>query len=121
MLVIGNGAVLVGMGERTTPVAVELLAERLFDAGEAREVIAVSLPARRSAMHLDTVLTMIDRDAFTIYPDLRAALVPYVLRPGRNGLGVEQREDLFADIARALDLPAVRLVETGVDDLGIEA
>ena len=32
ILVIGNGAVLVGMGERTTPVAVELLAERLFAA-----------------------------------------------------------------------------------------
>ena len=115
VLVIGNGAVLVGMGERTTPVAVELLAERLFAAGAAREVIAVSLPAQRSAMHLDTVLTMIDRDAFTIYPDLRAALVPYVLRPGRNGLDVEQREDLFAEIARALDLPTVRLVETGGD------
>ena len=33
-------------------------------------------------MHLDTVLTMIDRDAFTIYPDLRDALVPYVIQPG---------------------------------------
>ena len=115
VLVIGNGAVLVGMGERSTPVAVELLAERLFGAGTAREVIAVSLPAQRSAMHLDTVLTMIDCDAFTIYPDLRTALVPYVLRPGRNGLDIEQREDLFAEIARALDLPTVRLVETGGD------
>jgi arginine deiminase len=66
-------------------------------------------------MHLDTVLTMIDRDAFTIYPDLRAALVPYVLRPGRNGLEIERGDDLFAEIARALDLPAVRLVETGGD------
>ena len=29
-LVIGNGAVLVGMGERTHPAAVEILAKRLF-------------------------------------------------------------------------------------------
>ena len=72
----------------------------------------MSLPAQRSAMHLDTVLTMIDRDAFTIYPDLRAALVPYVLRPGRNGFHAERRDDLFVEIARALDLPSLRLVET---------
>ena len=85
ILVIGNGAVLVGMGERTTPVAVELLAERLFAAGAASEVIAVLLPARRSSMHLDTVLTMIDRDAFTIYPDLRDALIPYVIQPRPHG------------------------------------
>ena len=33
--VIGNGAVLIGMGERTTPMAVEILAHALFDAGQA--------------------------------------------------------------------------------------
>ena len=36
VLVVGNGAVLIGMGERTTPVAVELLAEELFRCGAAR-------------------------------------------------------------------------------------
>ena len=55
VLVIGRGAVLIGMGERTRPGAVELLAERLFAAGAAERVIAVALPERRSAMHLDTV------------------------------------------------------------------
>jgi arginine deiminase len=78
-------------------------------------VIALPLPEQRSSMHLDTVLTMIDVDAFTIYPDLRDGLVPYVLRPGPRGLDIERREDLFLEIARALDLPGVRLVETGGD------
>jgi arginine deiminase len=115
VLVIGNGALLVGMGERTTPVAVELLAERLFAAEAAREVIAVPLPEQRSSMHLDTVLTMIDRDAFTIYPELRGALVPYVLRRGPRGLSIDRREDLFGEVARTLELPAVRLIETAGD------
>ena len=66
---IGSGCVLIGMGERTRPGAVELLAERLFAAGAAERVIAVAMPARRSAMHLDTVMTMVDGDAFTIYPE----------------------------------------------------
>jgi hypothetical protein len=52
--VLGNGAVLVGMSERTTPQAIELLARRLFTAGKARQVIAAQLPKRRAFMPLDT-------------------------------------------------------------------
>ncbi len=115
VLVVGHGCVLVGMGQRTQPAAVELLAERLFGAGAATRVIAVVLPRRRSAMHLDTVMTMVDRDAFTIYPELRAALPAYSLRPARHGLGVEREPDLFAALADALDLPSIRLFETGGD------
>src|SRR5207302_920854 len=69
VLVIGNGCVLVGMGERTQPAAVERLAERLFAAAAAVRIIAVVLPKRRSAMHLDTVMTMVGRDAFPTYPE----------------------------------------------------
>ena len=46
MHVLGNGAVLVGMGERTTPMAVEILAQALFASGQASTVIAVELPSR---------------------------------------------------------------------------
>ena len=49
ILVIGNGCVLVGMGERSRPAAVEAYAKRLFDAGAADRVIAVAMPAQRSA------------------------------------------------------------------------
>jgi arginine deiminase len=115
ILVIGNGAVLIGMGERTRPAAAEALAERLFAAGAATQAIAVALPPQRSTMHLDTVLTMIDRDAFTLYPELKDALTGYLLRPGKNGVSVEREDELFATIAHALDLPAVRLFETGGD------
>ena len=41
---IGHGTVLIGMGERTTPMAVEILARALFDAGQATQVIAIELP-----------------------------------------------------------------------------
>ena len=54
--VLGHGAVMIGMGERSTPMAVELLAQALFRAGQASTVIAVELPAARAMMHLDTVL-----------------------------------------------------------------
>ena len=44
MHVIGHGAVLIGMGERTTPMAVEMLAQRAVRSGQASQVIAVELP-----------------------------------------------------------------------------
>jgi arginine deiminase len=112
VLVIGNGCVLVGMGERTRPAGVERLAQRLFEAGSATCVIAVEMPARRSAMHLDTVMTMVDRDAFTIYPQIRSELTGYTLKPGEPA---KRDDDLFDAISRALDLPALRLFETGGD------
>src|SRR4051794_22754701 len=115
VLVIGNGCVLVGMGERTRPAGVERLAHALFEAGSARQVIAVDMPAQRSTMHLDTVMTMVDRDAFTIYPDVRRSLVGYSLTPSASGVTAEREDDLFDAIARALDVPAVRLFDTGGD------
>jgi arginine deiminase len=115
ILVIGNRAVMVGMGERSRPAAVEVLAQRLFAAGAVDRVIAVVMPAQRSAMHLDTVMTMVDRDAFTIYPEVRPALVPYVLTPGPSGVRAERRDDIGAVLAEALEVPAIRFFETGGD------
>lgn len=115
-LVIGNGAVLVGMGERTRPAAVEVLAQRLFTAGAASQVIAVEIPAQRSSMHLDTVLTMLDVDAFTVFPDVRDAMTTYVIEPTRDGrLSVTEVDDLFEALARALDVSTIRQFVTGGD------
>lgn len=115
VLVIGNGCVLIGMGERTTAAGVEHLARRLFAAGAAERVIAVVLPAQRSSMHLDTVMTMVDRDAFTVYPELRESMIGYTLTPGPEGVEVAREEELFRAIAKALDLDSLRLFETGGD------
>jgi arginine deiminase len=115
IMVLGNGTVMIGMGERTRPGAVELLAKRLFLAGAAERVIAVSMPAARWAMHLDTVMTMVDRDAFTIYPGIREELRPFTLTSGPSGLAVREHPDVFDAIAEALELPEVRLFETGGD------
>ena len=112
VLVIGNGCLLVGMGERTRPAGVERLARRLFEAGSASCVIAVEMPAQRSTMHLDTVMTMVDSDAFTIYPQIRGELAGYTLRPDEPP---RREDDLFEAIARALDVAALRLFETGGD------
>jgi arginine deiminase len=111
VLVIGRGAVLVGMGERTRAGAVEALAQRLFDTGSASQVLAVDLPKQRSMMHLDTVLTMVDADAFTYYPGIAHAPT-YRLT---HHAGVERCADLFTAIGEALDTTDLRLIPTGGD------
>jgi arginine deiminase len=114
VLVLGRGAVLVGMGERTRPGAVEALAQRLFEAGAAREVLAVDLPKQRSAMHLDTVLTMVDIDACTVYPGAVTAPT-YRLTPGRHAIAAERVPALLGAVAAALGIAELRTFETGGD------
>ena len=117
VLVLGQGAVLVGMGQRTTPQAVEALSRQLLGAGAATTVLAVELPRSRAFMHLDTVLTMVDRDAFVTYPGVTSQLRLWSLRPGREpGDVVVTREgDLFAAIAEALGVD-LRIMTTGGDE-----
>ncbi|OYV01332.1 MAG: arginine deiminase, partial [Burkholderiales bacterium PBB5] len=59
---LGQGVVLVGMGERSSPQGVSQLARALFAAGAATQVLAAQIPKSRGAMHLDTVFSFCDRD-----------------------------------------------------------
>jgi arginine deiminase len=118
LLVLGNRVLLVGMGERTSPQGVEALARRMFEAGALDSVIAVELPKMRTYMHLDTVLTQVDRDAFVVFPGLRQQMRPFVVTPGSGGrLHVEAEDELFATLARVLEVPRIRTFETGGNEL----
>jgi len=119
VLVIGKGAVLIGMGERTTPYAVERLAQRLFASGDAREILAVELPRARSYMHLDTVMTMIDRDAFIMYPGVidNARTWSVTAGAGAGELVVTREDALFDAIARVIGVPDLRVFTTGGDEM----
>jgi len=110
--VLGHGTVLIGMGERTTPMAVELLAQALFAKRAAVQVIAVELPRSHAFMHLDTVMTMLDRSTFVAYPYLDTALRSWTITPaGEPGqLDVELNEDLWATLADALEVDKVTVL-----------
>src|SRR3954452_2192806 len=116
---IGNGAVMIGMGERTSPQSVGILARNLFAAGAARLVLAVQLPPSRSYMHLDTVMTMVDRDAVTLYPTVvNDAVRIWSLRPADDGgLPVVERfaGTVIDAVEHALDISGIRIIPTGGD------
>ena len=119
---IGNGAVMIGMGERTTPQAVLWIARSLFRAGSARLVLAVHMPKSRSYMHLDTVITMCDRDLVTLFPQVVYGARTWAIRPGDapDDLIVEEQSGKLPELmAKALGVGQMRVVETGGD--GFEA
>ena len=120
---IGNGTVMIGMGERTTPQAVTWIARSLFRAGSAQQVLAVHLPKSRSYMHLDTVITMCDRDLVTLFPQVVYGARTWAIRPGESAEDLvteEQHGTLPELMARALGVATMRVVETGGDSFEAE-
>ena len=118
-----NGTAMIGMGERTTPQAVLWIARSLFRAGSATQVLAVHLPKSRSYMHLDTVITMCDRDLVTLFPQVVYGARTWSIRPGESpdDLVVEERQGTLPDLmAEALGVSAMRVVETGGDTFEAE-
>lgn len=111
--VLGNRTVMIGMGERTTPQGVEVLSRRLLETGTADRVIVVEIPRQRAFMHLDTAMTMVDRDAFCVYPYLPEELRSFTLTPvGRVGhYEVRENRELFAAIGDALGIDKVRVLQ----------
>jgi arginine deiminase len=114
---IGNGTVLIGMSERSQARMIEQVARSLFAKGAADRVVAVVMTKDRAHMHLDTVFTMLDRDVVTLYPRVMQNVRAISLRPGVNGatFHVTEEKDFLSTVADALDVPKLRVVETGGD------
>ena len=115
---IGNGTVLIGMGERTTPQAISQLASNLFSRGGAEQVIVAQFPRERAYMHLDTVFTFCDRDLVTVYSPVVDNIQAITIRPGTSPslLHVKHEHKPFVEVvAAALDFKSLRQVTTGGD------
>ncbi|TDC70862.1 arginine deiminase [Actinomadura sp. GC306] len=123
VLVIGNGAVLVGMSERTQPQAVEMLARSLFAAGSCTRIVALRMPQKRAFMHLDTVMTMVDHGVFTTYAGL-GLLPSHTVEPGdtEKELKITDHppEDMYTAIAAALGIDEVRVLTPSQDVFAAE-
>jgi arginine deiminase len=115
---VGRGVVLIGMGERTTHQAVGQVARALFKAESATQVIACMMPKARSAMHLDTVFTLLDRDACTVFREVVDQVECYSIRPSGNGHLMDVRAEtrpMLEVVRDAMGLNNLRVVETGGD------
>ncbi|PDT51360.1 MULTISPECIES: arginine deiminase [Sinorhizobium] len=113
---IGNGTVLVGMGERTTYQAAGQMAKTLFRNKAATQVIGCLMPKSRAAMHLDTVFSFCDRDVVTLFAEVVDQIRCYSMHPvdddGNFEVRAEERRMLEV-VSEALGLRKLRTVATG--------
>ncbi|MCE1116205.1 MULTISPECIES: arginine deiminase [Pseudomonas] len=121
---IGNGVVLIGMGERSSRQAIGQLAQSLFAKGAVEKVVVAGLPKSRAAMHLDTVFSFCDRDLVTVFPEVVKEIVPFVIRPDSSkpyGMDVRREDKSFIEVvAESLNLKKLRVVETGGNSFAAE-
>ncbi len=113
---VGNGVVLIGMGERSSWQAISRLAKNLFTAGAAEQIIVASMAPDRASMHLDTVFTFCDRDIVTAFMDVVNTIQTVVLRPedGAPGFSATVDNRPFIDVvATALGLSKLQVIPTG--------
>jgi arginine deiminase len=115
--VIGHRAVLIGMGERTTPMAVETVTRALLASGQADKVIAVELPHSHAFMHLDTVMSMVDRGTFVLYPFFDRQLRSWTVTAGQTPgtLTVAHNHNLWSTLADVFEVDEVTVLTTDED------
>ena len=120
ILVLSPKVLAVGISQRTTPEAIEILARNIFrdETAEIRTILALDIPNLRAFMHLDTVLTQVDRDTFTVHPEILGSLRVYRMTSGgRDSLQVTERTGTLEEIlAGEMGLPRVKLIRCGGGD-----
>lgn len=117
VLVLSPKVVAIGVSQRTDAAAIDIMARRLFADGQSFEVVlAFDIPKKRAFMHLDTVFTMVDRDKFTIHPEIEDPLTVYSVRRGEGSscLNIEKETlELREILKKYLELDDVTLIRCG--------
>jgi arginine deiminase len=132
VLLLAEGVVAVGVGERTTPGGAERLARRVFARGLAHTVLVVPIAQQRATMHLDTICTMVDVDAMVMYPAVADSLVAWTVT-ARSGspahpaddsdtaeLAVTGPQPFLTVAAAAMGIDRLRVIDTGLDPVTAE-
>lgn len=118
VLVLNSDLIAVGISQRTSPGAIQSLGSRLNKSGICTRVIAIDIPKTRTAMHLDTIFTMIDKNAFTIYKGIYDLLDIWQLDYNCKGdlTGLSQHKDLNRCLVEHLSIEKINFFETGGGD-----
>lgn len=122
ILLFNNHTLGVGLSQRTEPSAIDTMAQNMFwhnDECEIDTIYAFKIPKAHTFMHLDTVFTQVDHDAFIYYPGVIDTLTVYKLTKG-NKFGevvIEELDDTLEGIIKqAFGLDSVRLIPCGGGD-----
>ena len=116
ILVLSPKVLAVGISQRTREDSIDTLAETILSYdGTFQKVLAFNIPKTRSFMHLDTVFTMVDRDKFTVHPNILSSITVFVMELDENGkMKIHQEDGRLEDILKEhLNLDRVTLIPCG--------
>ena len=116
ILVLSPQVLAVGISRRTREDSIDTLAETVLSyGGSFQKVLAFNIPKTRSFMHLDTVFTMVDRDKFTVHPNILSSITVFVMALGEDGkMKIRQEDGRLEDILKEhLQLDRVTLIPCG--------
>ena len=115
ILVLSPQVLAVGISQRTREDSIDKFARTVLSISKTfRKVLAFDIPKTRSFMHLDTVFTMVDRDKFTVHPNILSAITVFVLELEEGKVRIREEQGRLEDILKEhLELDQVTLIQCG--------
>ncbi len=114
IVVLSDKVVAVGISQRSNPIAIEQMAKNLLLKSDYETVLALTIPSSHAFMHLDTVFTMVDRDLFTLHPEVDDTLKIFSMSIRDNNLEVEEETSSIEDVLKKyLEIDTVELIRAG--------
>lgn len=118
---VNEETLFIGISQRTQAGAIDILAHNVFFGdvdNKIKKILAFTIPESHAFMHLDTVFTMIDHDAFTYHPEILQTLQVFELTAGENEtVHIEEHHgELDEILANVLGIDKVRLYPCGGGD-----
>ena len=116
ILVLSPEVLAVGISQRTREDSIDTLAETVLTQSKTfKKVLAFNIPKTRSFMHLDTVFTMVDRDKFTVHPNILQQITVFVMELDEDRkMKIRQEDGRLEDILKEhLHLDNVTLIPCG--------
>lgn len=119
ILVLSKEIIAIGESQRTTKAAVMSLAKKLFKAEKTfKKILLISIPVARAFMHLDTVMTMVDLNKFTVHPGIEGELKVSVITRCENCEDLcikEEKASLAKILSTHLEID-IKLIRCGGED-----
>ena len=117
ILILSPEVIAVGISQRTEEDSIDKFAHTVLSISKTfKKILAFNIPKTRSFMHLDTVFTMVDRDKFTVHPNILHEITVFVMELVDGKVRIKEEQGRLEDILKEhLGLEQVQLIKCGSD------
>lgn len=115
VLILDKETIAIGISQRTHASAIEKYAHNILGKESFKKILAIDIPKVRAFMHLDTVFTMVDKDKFTIHPNIKKDMSVFTLTKDDGvNLSIKEEHNTVDEILKKhLNLDKITLIPCG--------